>query len=91
MNDVKVLALTMLVVVAHADVGALGDDVGELSGVGVHACVIGGIHQVVVVLIERRCKGIAELVRRTASHALMTDDAVDTTAVKGNGTIELLE
>ena len=62
MNDVKVLTITMLVVVADTDVGALGYVIGELSGVGVHTRVVRRVHQVVVVLVERRRKGLAECI-----------------------------
>ena len=77
----------MLVVVAHADVGAFGDDVNELGSVGVHTCVIAQIHQhAVSTQLTGQC--VSELVRAAPAPPLVRDDAIDTAPVERNGTIK---
>ena len=88
-QDVKGLLVTVLTVVAHADVGALGDDGSELGRVCIYTCAVGQIHEVVVGSVELIGQMLCECVGAAAPIPLVCDHAVNTPAVERNGPVEL--
>ena len=87
MVHVQRLVGCVLHVVASADVRAFGDDVNELSGVGVDPTIICGEQH--ATLVELIGQGVTELITGTASTRLMGDHAVRGASVKGNRPAEL--
>ena len=90
MQHVNVLTLAVLMVVTHADVGALGDDVSELGSVGIHPRVVRQVHHAVIA-VERTGQRLAKHIGAAAAIPLVRNHAVDTPAVERNGAVELTQ